>query len=79
MRTVGNIGELYALQPLDFEDPAHRRGFRFMVQVTDRVSCKGQEWGGEVVGGGETGEEVGFKVFQGEHGERWAKVLLGRK
>ncbi|XP_037782795.1 putative neural-cadherin 2 [Penaeus monodon] len=36
MRTVGNIGELYALQPLDFEDPAHRRGFRFMVQVTDR-------------------------------------------
>lgn len=50
MRTVGNIGELYALQPLDFEDPAHRRGFRFMVQVTDRVSCRGRR-------GGETAEE----------------------
>ncbi|KAK7080331.1 Cadherin, partial [Halocaridina rubra] len=38
MRTSGNIGELYVKSPLDYEDPSHRRGFRFMVQVTDRVS-----------------------------------------
>nr|XP_045618159.1 putative neural-cadherin 2 [Procambarus clarkii] len=28
-------GNLKATEPLDFEDPDHRRGFRFQVQVTD--------------------------------------------
>ncbi|XP_064095252.1 LOW QUALITY PROTEIN: putative neural-cadherin 2 [Macrobrachium nipponense] len=36
MRTQGTAGELYAIKTLDYEDPEHRRGFRFMVQVTDR-------------------------------------------
>ncbi|XP_071513389.1 putative neural-cadherin 2 isoform X2 [Panulirus ornatus] len=36
MRTNGTVGQLFALQTLDYEDPAQRRGFRFMVQVTDR-------------------------------------------
>ena len=38
VRSVGAVGELYALQTLDYEDETHRRGFKFMVQVTDRVS-----------------------------------------
>ncbi|MPC15766.1 putative neural-cadherin 2 [Portunus trituberculatus] len=28
-------GDLRALVPLDYEDPEHRQGFRFQVQVTD--------------------------------------------
>ncbi|XP_045131274.1 putative neural-cadherin 2 isoform X2 [Portunus trituberculatus] len=36
MRTEGSAGQLYARETLDFEDPAQRRGFRFMIQVTDR-------------------------------------------
>ncbi|CAL4133360.1 unnamed protein product, partial [Meganyctiphanes norvegica] len=36
VRSHGSVGELYAIKPLDYEDDAHRRGFRFMVQVTDR-------------------------------------------
>ncbi|XP_066957970.1 putative neural-cadherin 2 isoform X2 [Macrobrachium rosenbergii] len=36
VRTHGTVGQLYANRTLDYEDPAHRRGFRFMVQVTDR-------------------------------------------
>ncbi|MPC33527.1 Neural-cadherin [Portunus trituberculatus] len=36
VRSVGAVGELYALQTLDYEDETHRRGFKFMVQVTDR-------------------------------------------
>ena len=31
-------GKLYAARTLDYEDETHRRGFRFLVQVTDRVS-----------------------------------------
>lgn len=38
IRTVGTYGELYAIRTLDYENPLHRRGFKFMVQVTDRVS-----------------------------------------
>ena len=38
VRTVGTAGHLHALRTLDYEDEAQRRGFRFMVQVTDRVS-----------------------------------------
>lgn len=40
MRTQGIVGQLFACQTLDYEDAAQRRGFRFMVQVTDRVSCE---------------------------------------
>nr|XP_045603729.1 putative neural-cadherin 2 isoform X2 [Procambarus clarkii]XP_045603730.1 putative neural-cadherin 2 isoform X2 [Procambarus clarkii] len=36
MRTEGTSGHLYAGRTLDYEDAAQRRGFRFMVQVTDR-------------------------------------------
>ncbi|KAK4295368.1 hypothetical protein Pmani_032058, partial [Petrolisthes manimaculis] len=36
VRTEGRVGQVYAKKTLDFEDPAQRRGFRFMVQVTDR-------------------------------------------
>ncbi|ROT75900.1 Neural-cadherin [Penaeus vannamei] len=36
IRTVGTYGELYAIRTLDYENPLHRRGFKFMVQVTDR-------------------------------------------
>ncbi|XP_071534217.1 putative neural-cadherin 2 [Panulirus ornatus] len=36
MRTAGYVGQLYALKTLDYEDDTHRRGFKFMVQVTDR-------------------------------------------
>ncbi|CAL4064812.1 unnamed protein product, partial [Meganyctiphanes norvegica] len=36
VRSVGTVGELFANQVLDYEDPNHRRGFRFMVQVTDK-------------------------------------------
>ena len=38
IRSKGSVGELYALKTLDYEDAAHRRGFKFMIQVTDRVS-----------------------------------------
>lgn len=30
-------GVLRAVEPLDYEDPNHRRGFHFRVQVTDMV------------------------------------------
>nr|XP_045589087.1 neural-cadherin-like [Procambarus clarkii] len=33
---MGAVGQLYARKTLDYEDEMHRRGFRFMVQVTDR-------------------------------------------
>ncbi|XP_068219630.1 putative neural-cadherin 2 [Palaemon carinicauda] len=36
VRSRGHIGELYSTHPLDYEDSAHKRGFRFMIQVTDR-------------------------------------------
>nr|XP_045606773.1 putative neural-cadherin 2 [Procambarus clarkii] len=36
VRTVGAEGQLFARQTLDYEDETHRRGFRFMVQVTDK-------------------------------------------
>ncbi|KAK8754586.1 hypothetical protein OTU49_016766, partial [Cherax quadricarinatus] len=36
MRTEGVMGHLFANKTLDYEDAAQRRGFRFMVQVTDR-------------------------------------------
>ncbi|XP_071534252.1 neural-cadherin-like [Panulirus ornatus] len=36
MRSVGATGQLYATRTLDFENETHRRGFKFMVQVTDR-------------------------------------------
>ncbi len=36
---AGGVGGLlWARQPLDYENPAHRAGFRFRVEVTDRVS-----------------------------------------
>ncbi|XP_042205076.1 uncharacterized protein LOC121854466 [Homarus americanus] len=38
MRTEGTAGHLVAIKTLDYEDQAQRQGFRFMVQVTDRVS-----------------------------------------
>lgn len=38
MRSVGAVGQLYATKTLDYENDTHRRGFKFMVQVTDRVS-----------------------------------------
>lgn len=31
-------GKLYAAKTLDYENETHRRGFRFLVQVTDKVS-----------------------------------------
>ena len=34
----GGGGVLRAKSPLDFENPDHRHGFRFRVQVTDMVS-----------------------------------------
>ncbi|XP_063879939.1 putative neural-cadherin 2 isoform X2 [Scylla paramamosain] len=36
MRSVGAVGQLYATKTLDYENDTHRRGFKFMVQVTDR-------------------------------------------
>ncbi|XP_045138941.1 putative neural-cadherin 2 isoform X2 [Portunus trituberculatus] len=36
IRTVGAVGQLYPVRTLDYEDERHRRGFKFMVQVTDR-------------------------------------------
>nr|XP_045586246.1 neural-cadherin-like [Procambarus clarkii] len=36
MRSVGMVGQLYATKTLDYENETHRRGFKFMVQVTDR-------------------------------------------
>ncbi|XP_069945504.1 putative neural-cadherin 2 isoform X2 [Cherax quadricarinatus] len=36
MRSVGVMGQLYAIKTLDYENETHRRGFKFMVQVTDR-------------------------------------------
>ncbi|KAG7163819.1 Neural-cadherin-like 11, partial [Homarus americanus] len=35
VRCVGGTGLLYAIKTLDYEDETHRRGFRFLVQVTD--------------------------------------------
>ncbi|XP_042879004.1 neural-cadherin-like, partial [Penaeus japonicus] len=35
IRSVGAAGQIYARKTLDFEDETHRRGFKFMVQVTD--------------------------------------------
>ncbi|XP_069941535.1 putative neural-cadherin 2 isoform X3 [Cherax quadricarinatus] len=34
-RSGGPGGDLRAVSPLDYENPEHRRGFRFRVQVTD--------------------------------------------
>ncbi|KAG0718543.1 Neural-cadherin [Chionoecetes opilio] len=36
MRSVGAMGQLYAIKTLDYENETHRRGFKFMVEVTDR-------------------------------------------
>ena len=36
----GSVGQLYVIKNLDYENEAHRRGFRFLVEVTDRVSGK---------------------------------------
>ena len=66
LRTEGREGHVFVSSPLDYEDPQHRRGFTFMVQVTDRVSegWKG-EWrvegwmeGGRVDGGWKGGWSV---------------------
>lgn len=35
-------GDLRATSPLDYENPEHRKGFRFRVQVTDMVG--GADW-----------------------------------
>ncbi|XP_069945615.1 putative neural-cadherin 2 isoform X3 [Cherax quadricarinatus] len=35
LRAAGSTGQLYATKTLDYEDETHRRGFRFLVQVTD--------------------------------------------
>lgn len=43
MRTVGRAGHLYARRTLDYEDDTHRRGFKFMVQVTDSVGVRQRE------------------------------------
>lgn len=43
MRTVGRAGHLYARRTLDYEDDTHRRGFKFMVQVTDSVGVRLRE------------------------------------
>ena len=43
LRTEGREGHVFVRSPLDYEDPQHRRGFTFMVQVTDRVSGKSRE------------------------------------
>lgn len=40
VRTVGAVGQLYPIKVLDYENPKHRDGFTFMVQVTDQVSTK---------------------------------------
>lgn len=37
IRTKNGVGELYAIKPLDYENELHRKGFKFQVQVTDRV------------------------------------------
>ncbi|XP_042866471.1 putative neural-cadherin 2 [Penaeus japonicus] len=36
VRTAGAAGQVFARHALDFENEAHRRGFRIMIQVTDR-------------------------------------------
>ncbi|ROT84280.1 Neural-cadherin [Penaeus vannamei] len=36
VRAEGAVGHLHARKTLDYEDETHRRGFKFMVQVTDR-------------------------------------------
>ncbi|XP_071536341.1 putative neural-cadherin 2 isoform X3 [Panulirus ornatus] len=36
VRTEGSVGHLYARHGLDFENEEHRRGFRFLVEVTDK-------------------------------------------
>ncbi|MPC26466.1 putative neural-cadherin 2 [Portunus trituberculatus] len=36
VRSVGAAGQLFAVNGLDYELETHRRGFRFMVQVTDQ-------------------------------------------
>ena len=38
IRSSGTVGELFPIQRLDYENPQHRQGFRFMIQVTDKVS-----------------------------------------
>ena len=36
--TAPSSGDIRARTLLDYEDPDHRQGFRFMVQVTDQVN-----------------------------------------
>ncbi|XP_068228176.1 neural-cadherin-like [Palaemon carinicauda] len=36
IRSYGNSGYLYALKNLDYEDEMQRKGFKFMIQVTDK-------------------------------------------
>ena len=38
IRTVGSVGEIFAKKTLDYEEETHRKGFKFLVQVTDKVS-----------------------------------------
>lgn len=42
VKTAGAAGQVFARHALDYENEAHRRGFRIMIQVTDRVrACTG--------------------------------------
>lgn len=45
LRSVGFAGQLFARRSLDYELEAHRRGFRFRVQVTDQVRLVGRYYG----------------------------------
>lgn len=38
IRASGSVGEVFAIKPLDYENERQRQGFRFLVQVTDKVS-----------------------------------------
>ena len=38
VRNSDGTGSLKVVQPLDYEDPKQQNGFRFRIQVNDRVS-----------------------------------------
>ena len=60
---MGAVGQLYPALTLDYEDVRHREGFKFMVQVTDRVSGGGGDDGGGGGGGDGVNDVYIFSSF----------------
>nr|XP_053637261.1 putative neural-cadherin 2 [Cherax quadricarinatus] len=62
----GPEGDLRAVQPLDYEDPDHRRGFSFKVQVTD-MGTSGRD---------DDADDHTTETWDDHTAETWVRVFL---